>query len=73
MKQEGFIMDIQSFEKSLDQAAEKVAQYAREGARRDGVPFYFRDAAGRRIKEYPDGHQVEIIQDGDYGKEIPLV
>lgn len=66
-------MDVQSFEKSLDQAAGKVAQYAREGARHDGVPFYFRDAAGRRIKEYPDGRRVEIIRDGDHEKETPLV
>jgi len=66
-------MDWAEIEKTLDEAAAKVADYAQEEARRAGLPFCYMDEEGRVIKEYPNGRRVEVVKD-EYGKrEIPLV
>ncbi|MFD1674296.1 hypothetical protein [Alicyclobacillus fodiniaquatilis] len=58
-----------SWSEIVKEAASQVAEHAREGARKDGVPFYYKDNSGRLIKEYPDGRRSEIIHNK---KEIPL-
>jgi hypothetical protein len=66
------LLDWAQIDKSLEEAALKVAEYAREGARKDGVAFYFEDESGRWIKEYPNGRWFHIIND-EYGeREVPL-
>ena len=65
-------MDGASTESSREEAAAKVAEHAREGARKDGVPFYFEDEAGRWVKEYPDGRRFQIVSDERGEREIPL-
>lgn len=60
-------------EKTLEEAAAQVAEYAREGARKDGVPFYYEDEKQRWIKEFPDGRRFQVISDEQGEREVPLV
>lgn len=66
-------MNKTEWDEVVKKAANKVAEYAREGARKDGVPFYYKDEEGRWVKEYPDGRRFQIVYDGSGKKEIPLV
>lgn len=68
-------IDWSQYDAALDRAASKVAEYARQGAKRDGVAIYYKDNCGRWLKEYPDGRRMQVVEfkgrDGE--KEIPLV
>ena len=66
-------MNNLEWDEAVKKAADEMADYAREGARKDGVPFYFKDEEGRWVKEYPDGRRFQIVYDEGGKKEIPLV
>ncbi len=66
-------MNDMEWDEVVKKAADEVGEYAREGARKDGVPFYYKDEEGRWVKEYPDGRRSQIVYDGSGKKEIPLV
>jgi hypothetical protein len=35
----------------LQDAGTRAAAHAKEGARKDGIPFYYKDSADRQVKE----------------------
>lgn len=49
-----------------------MGEYAREKARRAGVPFFYRDNLSRLVKEYPDGRRTMIVHEGEQEKEIAI-
>lgn len=65
-------MNDTEWDEVVKKATDEVADYAREGARKDGIPFYYKDEEGRWVKEYPDGRRFQVVNDGNGKKEIPI-
>lgn len=65
-------IDWSEVQKTLGEAASKVADYARKEARDHGTPVFVEDDEGRWFKEYPDGRRVRLIRDDQGEREVPL-